>query len=125
MLYRLAHAFNVWYPLTVAWVYIGAFALGLCLLFIFPQVTLLLLFCGLATLGFAVMLGWMIDGLARGLARHALVAGRCPRCAASGHFRSDPQSPWICAACGIEFAPDGAQVDPRDRQRWVTTEAGD
>lgn len=122
MLYRIAHAINAWYALAVAWVYIGAFALALGLLFVFPQVTLLMFFLGLASLGFAVMLGWIIDSVARGMARRAVNAGRCPRCSRGGQSAKEPDTSWTCEHCAAEFALDGAEIDPRDRERWVTTE---
>src|SRR5262245_46169500 len=122
MLYRIAHALNTWYALAVAWTYIGAFALGLSLLFVFPQVTLLLLFCRLASLGFAVMIGWMIDGLASGLAKRALAAGRCPHCGAVAPVDGVQAAGWTCEHCATEFAADGRQIDPRERERWVVTD---
>ncbi len=120
MLYRILHAINSSYALAVAWLYIGAFVVALSLLFIFPQVTLLLFFVGLASLGFVILIGWTIDGVARGMARQALHAGRCPRCGQSSQTHKHPDA-WTCEHCHAEFQPDGSEIDARDRERWVVT----
>jgi hypothetical protein len=122
LLYRIIHAVNASYVLAVASLYIGAAALALCLLFIFPQVALLLLFMGLASLGFSVMIGWMIDGATRAIARRALASGRCPCCQAAGQPALQADAVWICRACMTEFEPGGGQIDPRDRARWVESQ---
>jgi hypothetical protein len=123
VLYRFVHAVNASYALAVAWIYIGAFALALSLLFIFPQVTLLMFFVGLATLGLAVMLSWAIDIATRGLARRALSSGRCPRCSSGGQSPKQADRAWTCEHCRAEFTVECGQIDARDRERIITADA--
>lgn len=118
MIYRLAHAVNASYGLAVAWAYIGAFLLALGLLFIFPQVTLLLFFLALGSLGLTIGLGAAIDWLTRILARRGLARGRCPRCGdviAGGPVAAE----WRCPLCSSHFAIDGAEIDLKEQQHFV------
>lgn len=121
MLYRIAQAVNSSYGLAVAWAYIFMFAFALCLLFVFPQITLLLFFFGLASLGVTITLGWGIDAIARALARHALRMGRCPRCDTSSERPIEPGQSWLCPNCHSEFQVGGGELDERERARYVET----
>jgi hypothetical protein len=118
MLYRMVHAVNASYSLAVAWMYIAGFAAALGLLFIFPQVTLLLFFLGLASLALTISLGWGIDFWARRLALQALHHGRCPRCHRGSQQRIEHEQPWTCEHCHSEFRASGDEVDQVDRARY-------
>ena len=125
MLYRLAQALNASYGLAVAWGYIGMFAVACMLLFVFPQITLLLLFLGLASLGLTITCGWLIDSITRAIARRALHADRCPRCStpSAEHIRNDEA--WICDHCGSEFKIGGGEMNERERARYIETPSDD
>jgi len=119
MLYRVAHAVNASYAFTIAWLYIAAFLLAFSLLFIFPQVTLLLLFLGLASLGLTITFGWAIDAATRHVARRAIGAGRCPRCGRASASGAEATETWTCSHCQSQFHSGGAEVDQRERAHWV------
>jgi ribosomal protein L37AE/L43A len=125
MLYRLAHAVNASYGLAVAWAYILTFVLAFCLLFIFPQITLLLFFLGLASLGLTITLGWAIDATTRALARRSLHMGRCPRCGSASERRLEPGQVWLCENCHSEFQAGGGEIDERERGHYVETAPDD
>lgn len=118
MLYRVVHAVNASYALTVAWLYIACFAMALLLLFVFPQVTLLLFFLGLASLGITVLMGWALNAITCSLARQALSQGRCPRCLKGSQRRIEHDQPFVCDYCGAEFLIGGGEVDQVDRRRF-------
>jgi ribosomal protein L37AE/L43A len=119
MLYRVAHAVNASYAVTIAGLYIAAFVVAFSLLFIFPQVTLLLLFLGLASLGLTITLGWAIDAATRRVAKRAIDAGRCPRCGRASVSGVEASEPWTCSHCHSQFHRGGVEVDERERAHWV------
>jgi ribosomal protein L37AE/L43A len=119
VLYRIIQAINSSYGLAVAWAYIAAFVASLALLFIFPQVTLLLFFLGLASLGLTIGLGAAIDAFTRSLARRSVDRGSCPRCNNAANFRPHRDETWICDDCGSEFKGDGEEVSARERSHFV------
>lgn len=121
MLYRLAQAVNASYGLAVAWGYLGMFAIACMLLFVFPQVTLLLLFLGLASLALTIAGGWLVDVITRAIARHSLKADVCPRCANASGRHIDSDRPWICEHCHSEFKVGGGEITERERKRFVET----
>ena len=121
VLYRLAHAVNASYGLVIAWGYILLFALALSLLFVFPQMSLLLFFLGLASLAVTITLGWLIDGITRAMARRALSAGRCPRCRETLPAMLEPDEACLCGSCHSQFQAGGAELDERERARYVDT----
>lgn len=125
MLYRIAQAVNSSYGLAVAWTYIGAFLLAFCMLFIFPQVTLLLLFLGLASLALTISLGWAIDATTRALARRSLRRDTCPRCGSNSlaHIALDHE--WTCEHCHSQFQIGGREIDEQEQARFVATDDGD
>ncbi len=121
MLYRIAQAVNASYGLTVAWGYIGMFTIACMLLFVFPQITLLLLFLGLASLALTITGGWLVDAATRALARNALHANRCPRCGTPSRDLIETGAAWLCDQCGSEFKVGGGEVSRRERARFVET----
>jgi len=119
LLYRIVQSINANYGLIVAWGYIAIFLMALSLLFIFPQLTLLLFFLALASLSLTITLGWVIDAMARGLARRGLAAGRCPRCATALEKPLQPGEGYLCPECHSEFRVGGAERSSAERARYV------
>lgn len=112
MLYRILRFVNEWYAVVVLWVFIGAFALALSFMFVFPQVTLGLFFVGLLTLGVAVVASGILQSILRLLARRTLSAGRCPRCGSRGlEPISHGQAAVQCPNCQAMFTPSGGEVE--------------
>lgn len=113
MLYRIFHWINRWYALSLLWLFIGTFALAAAMMFIFPQITLLLLFLGLAGLGLAVVGSRILHAIEHRLARRSLHMGICPRCGGAGQASASSENDdWRCEYCGCAYAPSGAELTP-------------
>ena len=123
VLYRFVSAVNAVYGLAVAWVYIAAFLAALGMVFIFPPGTLLVFFIGLASLGLAVAMGYVIDALTRWMARRALARSRCPRCGdslqAPRFNAADDFQTCVCSLCSSNFAGDGSETTARERPHFI------
>ncbi len=98
--------------MVVFWTYLLAFAVAFCFVFIFPQVTLILLFLAIFGLIFAVIGRAILNAAECFLARRILRADRCPRCASPGRMAPNSAGRCVCAACGTSFDPRGSELDP-------------
>ncbi len=119
VLYRVLQTINASYGLAVAWMYIAAFVASLSMLFVFPQITLLAFFLGLASLGLTIGLGAVIDGITRRMARRTLTKGRCPRCSQAGGLLPIHADDSVCDHCGSEFKIDGTEITSRERSHFI------
>jgi len=112
MLYRILRTLHAWYPLGVLWIYVLAFLVALGMMFVFPQITLLLFFLGLGGLGLAVIGARALGSLEHAMAKRIVGRGTCPRCGRSGQHRADGHSDWSCESCGAIFGPRGEELAP-------------
>jgi ribosomal protein L37AE/L43A len=94
---------NAWYTLAILWVYLFVFLIACGLVFVFPQITLGLLFIGLAGLGFAVLGFQMLSGVEHSLARRTLSSGICPICRQPIAFIDKEEAHWRCEGCSVDF----------------------
>ena len=124
MLYRVVRTINDWYALTLFWVYLGVFLLACALVFVFPLGPILLLFAGLASLGFAVLGAKALRSAQTTIERHSLARGRCPSCQAVAPPPDVTESSdtWQCDQCGaiIQLQPGHSQAQaegPDDSSR--------
>jgi DNA-directed RNA polymerase subunit RPC12/RpoP len=109
MLYRVVHFVNTWYGMAVVWAYVLAFLVGFSFLFIFPQITLLLLFLGLASLAVVLLGAKALTALEGSLRRRMLAAGVCPECQHKLQPATMDQAIMRCVSCGAEFSGTGAR----------------
>ena len=109
--YRMMRSINGGYPLVVLGLYITAFILALCLMFIFPPGTLLLLGFGLAGLVGVLIVGRTLGAMEHFIARTILRGGACPSCGHRMQTSRDEADVWQCEACDAVFRPDGAQKE--------------
>ena len=106
--YRLLRVIRDYFPFAVFWVYIAAFFVAFPMIFIFPQITMLLFGLGLASLPFSII-GWKcITGVTDGIARRRLEDGSCPRCSAEVLGTDEG---WECGRCRDEYDGSGAPID--------------
>ena len=123
MLYRILRSVNSVYAYCVLALYIGAFFVGFAMLFVFPQITLLLLFLGLGGLGVFTLMSMVLRALERKLAHRALVSGSCPLCLQSAESLQAPEAHFRCMSCGAVYTAGGEEmpnpalmgVNPDDR----------
>jgi hypothetical protein len=109
-IFRILHAINDGYPLAVFWLYVGLFFLAFSLIFVFPPGALLLVFASLAGLGVAVVVGGILRGAERVLARSILRRGSCPHCTETD-IGSPGVEAWECGNCGAAFSLAGTLRD--------------
>ncbi len=107
--YRVVRAINGGYPMVVLGLYIMAFLLAFCLMFIFPPGTLLLLGFGLAGLVGVFIVGRMLGAVEHSIARAILRGGACPSCGHRIETIRDDGASWRCGMCEIVFRPDGSE----------------
>ena len=110
MLYRILRANNSGYALCVLGLYIGAFLLGFALLFVFPQITLLMLFLGLGGLAFFSLGSIILRAAQRWLAHRTLSAGACPSCQQPIELLHAPEDHWRCMSCGAVYSANGEET---------------
>lgn len=94
-IYAILHYLNECYPYVLMGVFILAFFVAFAMMFIMPQISLLLLFVGLYSLAIAVGAWKLSRYVERRIARALLDRGVCPHC---GH---EFDGPFIspCPSC--------------------------
>jgi ribosomal protein L37AE/L43A len=107
--YRLLRAVNRGYSIAVLWTYVAAFFIGWAFVFVFPQITLALVFLGLLGLVGAVIGARVLAFLQEVVARGSLAAGSCPGCGAAIEHPADEPGAWSCSACGGAYSARGAE----------------
>lgn len=122
MLYRVVRTINDWYALTLFWAYLAVFLLACALVFVFPLGPILLLFAGLASLGFAVLGAKALQRAQTTIERHSLAHGRCPNCHALVPDATAAADAWRCDQCGatiqLQNVHSSAQAEgPDDSSR--------
>lgn len=111
MIYRLIRSLNRGYPLFMFWIYLAMFGLGFLFIFIFPLVTIILLFVGVFSLLPAV-LGQKLLSLTHNLAaRRFLRRNICPNCGERDQPPFDANATWRCLNCDAVYTPSGAERD--------------
>lgn len=104
-LYAIFHYVNECYPYILMGVYIIAFFIAFAMMFIMPQISLLLLFVGLYSLAVAVGVWKLSKYVERRLAQALLDRGVCPHC---GHAAAPPFiSP--CPSCLTNYETHAAE----------------
>jgi hypothetical protein len=105
-LYRVLNATLQGYTLVAFWVFMAMFLLAFVSMFVFPPLSIMLVFVGLFGL-FGAWAGHRVLGLVVGrIARLLLGGGMCPACGETGV----ESPPCQCAACGGRFGPEGLQM---------------
>jgi ribosomal protein L37AE/L43A len=110
VLYRFVRLINAHYALAIFWVYVLAFVVAWALVFVFPLGPLLLLFIGLAGLGFAVIGMKIMEAVERALARSQIHQGICPVCREHALHERREDRTLHCDACHSAFQPGGAAL---------------
>ncbi|MFO0874560.1 MAG: hypothetical protein U0575_11395 [Phycisphaerales bacterium] len=112
MIYRVVRAVHRGYALTVFWIYVAAFAVAFCFMFILPFVTISLLFVAIFGLALAYFGEMILRGSENLLARASLRRGVCPICRGSGELSRSADGRLGCLECASLFERHGAEVDP-------------
>jgi ribosomal protein S27AE len=111
----MLHAINAGYALAVFWMYVAALAFGMCTIFFFPQMAVVLVFLGLLFLGPALIGSKVLFAVERRLARQSLRRRVCPRCGEQIIANSGEVESWRCEYCQTEYLPSGLQSEPDQR----------
>lgn len=112
MLYRILHKVTSTYPFVVFWGYVGAFMLAFAFVFVFPPITIVLVFVAVLCVPIVFLTRMILIVPQHMLARYVLKRGACPRCgefvvAATGETEHD----WHCVSCGAHYTKHGEEIE--------------
>ena len=110
MLYRLVRTTHRGYALAIFWMYVAAFAIAFCFMFILPLVTISLVFVAIFGLAVAYCGELILGGIEHVLARRFLRRNICPGCRLEAMDRTAADR-ITCLECGATFDPSGVETE--------------